>query len=173
MMLLSLDLEMNQPSRKIIQIGYAVGDTASREIVYRASHLVNPQEPISDYITQLTGISDDDVSTAGNLSMAYFCLKMIAKKYNCFINPVTWGGGDCRTLREQLPDSEEWVFGRREIDAKTIFVTRQIANNTGFKGGLKRSMKRLGMNFDGRPHNAEDDAYNTLKFYFMLMDLIN
>ena len=60
---LALDLELNQPSGKIIQVGVAIGDKNTRfeDYVVRKWY-INPQEPISEFITDLTGITDADIS---------------------------------------------------------------------------------------------------------------
>jgi len=53
MKLTSLDLEMNQPSGKIIQIGAVVGDTATGEVSHRLRIYVNPGESVAQMITDL------------------------------------------------------------------------------------------------------------------------
>ena len=56
---LALDLELNQPSGKIIQVGIAIGDKNTRfeDYVVRKWY-IDPQEPISEFINDLTGITD-------------------------------------------------------------------------------------------------------------------
>ena len=183
---LALDLELNQPSNKIIQIGACVGDIETREILDTFSVFVNPNEELGycnggendgKTITDLTGITQSDVDNGVNLREAYLQLLDFSKDYNCFINPVTWGGGDSEEIRRQLyedPNNSDipWAFGRRWIDAKTLFVSWRFANGEPIKGGLARSMLKLGLQFQGRKHDAEDDAINTLLVYFKLLDLL-
>ena len=59
---LALDLELNQPSGKIIQVGVAIGDKNTRfeDYVVRKWY-IDPQEPISEFINDLTGITDADI----------------------------------------------------------------------------------------------------------------
>jgi len=86
------------------------------------------------------------------------------------LNPITWGGGDTETLREQLQlDREQWLFGRRWLDAKTLFVAWRMAQGRELQGGLGRSMTKLGLAFEGRQHNAIDDAENTFRIYRALL----
>jgi len=183
---LSLDLELNQPSNKIIQIGACVGDIETGEIVDRFSIFVNPHEELgycdggensSKTITDLTGITQDQVDNGVELREAYLQLVEFAKKYETFINPITWGGGDSEAIRQQLyadPYNQNlsWIFGRRWIDAKTLFVSWRFANNEPIKGGLARSMLKLGLKFEGRKHDAEDDAVNTFRIYVKLLELL-
>ncbi len=57
----ALDLEYNQPSGTIIQVGVAIGSASQsqHEYVVRRWDL-KVDEPISEFITQLTGITDED-----------------------------------------------------------------------------------------------------------------
>ena len=176
MKLTCLDLEMNQPSGKIIQIGAVVGDTMSGVISQRLRIYVNPGEPITEFITGLCGITQEQIDNEGvSLEAAYNVLKDFHNKHATFINPLTWGGGDSQELYDQLdPDArKDWCFGRRWIDAKTVMVSRMIAKQDRVEsGGLNSSMKKLGLKFQGRKHDAQDDAENTFKIYYHMLQMI-
>ena len=176
MKLTSLDLEMNQPSGKIVQIGAVVGDTDTGEITQRLRIYVNPGEPIVPFITELCGITQEQIDNDGMpLDDAYQILKDFHRKYTEFLNPITWGGGDSAEVREQLSPAarEDWCFGRRWIDAKTLVVSRMIGKeNKVYSGGLGTAMKRFGLKFDGRKHDAQDDAENTFKIYHHMLYLM-
>ena len=172
MKLTCLDLEMNQPSGKIVQIGAVVGDTQTGEIVDRLRIYVNPGEPIAEFITELCGITQEQIDTQGvSIDEAYTILKKFHKQAN-FINPVSWGGGDSQEIYDQLSEEtrKSWCFGRRWIDAKTVFVSQMIAHqNRVDSSGLAASMKRVGLQFVGKQHDAQDDAENTFKMYQHLL----
>src|SRR5260370_816368 len=105
MIVLSLDLEMNQPSENIIQIGAVTGDILTGEITGRCTLLVKlPEgEVVSPFITNLTGIEQSDLDQFGmTLEEAYEQLKDFMKASGAFLNPITWGGGDSAFLRAQL-----------------------------------------------------------------------
>jgi inhibitor of KinA sporulation pathway (predicted exonuclease) len=174
MKLLSLDLEMNQPSGKIIQVGAAVGDTDTNTVLETLSVMVNPYEQLNPYIIDLTAITQEQVDNGVTLRSAYDQLVELQKKHNCFMNPLTWGGGDSIELKNQLiadnPDQYiDWAFGRRWIDVKTVFITYQLANGGKMQGGLAKSMTKLGLAFKGKKHNALDDAVNTFRIYMALL----
>lgn len=171
MNLLSLDLEMEQPSGNIIQIGYVIGDPLTGEIVHRRSILVRQEEPLSEFIQALTGLTDEDNKMEGiSLEGAYRWLQNDLALYPCFINPLTWGGGDTTALREQLEMGEDrFIFGRRWIDVKTVFIAQQMAKGLPFVGGLRKSMNRVGCRFEGRAHDALVDAENTFRMYSYLL----
>ncbi len=175
-LLISLDLEMNQPSRKIIQIGAVLGNVKTGVIVSRFESKVNPGEPLDPRIVDLTKITQCEVDAAPALAEAYveLCRWMAPYEGERVMNPVTWAGGDTETLRGELGLSEErWPFGRRWIDAKTLFIAWRMAQGRATEGGLARSMTKLGLAFSGQKHNARDDAENTFRIYCALVRQFN
>lgn len=163
-------MEFNQPSQTIIQVGVVIGNLTTGEILDRYQECVYTEEQINPYITQLTGINQDDVTLGKFLPEIYEDLKVLHDKYNCFRNALTWGGGDSDYLRKGLGlDEDNFLFGRRWIDAKTLFVSRCFASDQKHQSGLAKSMSRLGMKFIGTKHQAEDDAYNTFLIYRRLL----
>lgn len=167
--LVALDLEMNQPSGAIIQVGLAVGDLQTGACLGMLDVLVRPNEPLAPYIVELCGITDamldaDGVSLAqAHARMLQFLAPFAATRQ---LNPLTWGGGDSDTLRRQLgEDGETWTFGRRWIDTKTVYMAWQHAHGRDAKGGLRSSMKQMGLKFEGRAHTAAADAWNTFRMY--------
>ena len=179
--LFALDLEMNQPSGNIIQIGAAVGnedrtvDTFSQVINLK---LLYPKEDITEYIESLTGITNKRMNEEGVfLNEGYKNLVSFYMKYKdslSYPNPLTWGGGDTLVLKKQVEaigsNDMEWPFGRRWHDVKTLFVSYRMATGQKTQSGLARAMVKLGMNFDGKKHDATDDAANTIRIYFKLLE---
>jgi inhibitor of KinA sporulation pathway (predicted exonuclease) len=176
MKLTVLDLEHNQPSGKIIQIGAVVGDTQTGEVTHRLRIYVDQREPISPAITDLCGITQAQIDEQGiGIDDAYIQLKQWHRQHSEFMNPVTWGGGDSEYLKLQLNQSsrEDWCFGRRWIDAKTLVVSQMIAReNSVYSGGLASAMKRFNMKFQGQKHDAQDDAENTWRIYYQMLYLM-
>lgn len=173
MNILTLDLENNQPSGSIIQVGYCIGNLESGAILDTGSHLVRLPFPelLADRIVDLCGIRPMDLFTGGiDLMDAYQIMAQKHREYECLMNPVTWGGGDSETLRKQLAmENDSWLFGRRWFDTKTLFVTRQLALGLPYQGGLARSMTKVGLKFEGRKHDARDDAINTWRMFMALV----
>jgi inhibitor of KinA sporulation pathway (predicted exonuclease) len=166
--LLSLDLEFNQPSGRIIQIGAAIGDLATLKVERTLSALVKLEEALAPEISKLTGIQEVELIREGNsLSEAFDKLRAFAQGEDLVQNPVTWGGPDGEELREQLGLSlDGWMFGRRWLDVKTLHAANSLAAGLSAKGGLARSMLQYNLRFEGRKHNAKDDAVNTLRLFF-------
>ena len=168
---IALDLEMNQPSGKVIEVGVAIGNVTDGILEMR-NWYVDPQEPIEEYITQLTGIDDERISSSAvPLSQVAEDLSSLVTKYSCFVNPVQWGGGDTAILLKEFRLAEIPFphFGRREIDVKTVCGYLSMVEGRKPSGGLKSYLGRHGLSFVGTPHRAGDDARNTLELWFTLM----
>lgn len=172
----TLDLEMNQPSRKIIQIGACVGNIRTGQIYEKISLFVNPQETLQPFITDLTKITQEDVDNGYTLEEAYRKLQKMHENYGAFVNVITWGGGDSIELLTQLQQEnsnfEGWCFGRRWIDTKTLYVSWRLANGKHVQGGLAKAMTKVDLRFEGQKHNATDDAVNTFRLYLKMLELL-
>lgn len=168
---LALDLELNQPSGKLIEVGVCVGDIQTTFSNWEVkSWLLDPQEEISPFITELTGITNQDISEkAVPLSQMVVELTELIEKHKPFVNPVTWGGGDTTALLELINSTGESFpyFGRRWIDVKTVFTFLKMTSPNGFnhKMGLKSALQSMGLTFAGTAHRASPDAMNTLRLW--------
>ena len=177
---IALDLELNNapdnstPNPKIIQVGIAIGniDMTPDQYITRKWYL-DPNEPIYPFITQLTGITNEDIR---NYSVSHSqCaseLSNLIMEYQPFTNPVTWGGGDSQELLFEFRDRDIRFpcFGRRWIDVKTIFTYLIWAKgkNTA-KSSLNSALQSFKMKFIGEQHRADDDALNTLALFFKML----
>lgn len=185
MIVMALDLEMNkkevinlqtgktETTCKIIEVGVTVGETTTGEVLETLSVIVNPHEELAPFIIELTSIQQEDVDNGVSLLEAYEQVKALHKKYNCFCNPVVWGQGDPELLKTQLGSVVPgWIFGRRHIDTKTLYVSYRIANGSPIQGGLAKAMTKFGLAFKGKKHRAVDDSLNTFVFYCHLIKLL-
>jgi inhibitor of KinA sporulation pathway (predicted exonuclease) len=180
---LVLDLELNQPSNKIIEIGIVIADIYRKEIMHKESIYVKIDEPLNPYIIDLTGITEEILESQGvDLLTAAKRIRAIQDEFKPFINPVTWGQGDKKALEEQvraqLNDYEEnkefndalkIQMGRREVDVKTLYVAYRLANKQRPQGGLAKALRHMNQNFKGKKHSARDDAENT---YYMFLEML-
>ena len=175
---LALDLELNNapdgltPNPSIIQVGVTIGSARqlpSEWIVKKWFVKVN--EPIYPFITELTGITTDDVKNGLQHYDIANELDKLIKDNNVFVNPVTWGGGDASELKA---DFERWGvefnnFGRRWIDVKTLHTLNMLARGKKPNGGLSSALSVYDLIFEGKEHRADIDAYNTLKLFFEIL----
>ena len=175
---LALDLELNNapdgltPNPSIIQVGVTIGSARqlpSEWIVKKWFVKVN--EPIYPFITELTGITTDDVKNGLQHYDIANELDRLIKDNDVFVNPVTWGGGDASELKA---DFERWGvefnnFGRRWIDVKTLHTLNMLARGKKPNGGLSSALSVYDLIFEGKEHRADIDAYNTLKLFFEIL----
>jgi inhibitor of KinA sporulation pathway (predicted exonuclease) len=132
-------------------------------------------EALAPEIVKLCGIKQADVDSAPDIKEAYRQLTIWLKPYagQRSLNPLTWGGGDSEDLRQAVgvdrEDRDSWVFGRRWLDVKAVYIAWRAAHQRPGDGGLARSMSKLGLAFRGRRHNALDDAENTFAVYVALL----
>jgi inhibitor of KinA sporulation pathway (predicted exonuclease) len=172
MKLLSLDLEMNQPSGKVIQVGACVFRKKDGAIIDKFMVYVNPGEKLDKQIVELTGITQNKVDTEGySCKEAYFKLKQFAQKHKVLKNPLVWGSGswdDSAHLYKEANPGEPNFMGHRVWDVKTLYQMYRFENGLSIKGGLAAAMEELGLTFEGKNHNALFDAINTVKIYKFL-----
>jgi inhibitor of KinA sporulation pathway (predicted exonuclease)/5'(3')-deoxyribonucleotidase len=174
---MSIDIELNQLSEpKVIEIGAVVFKSHNGEVLDTFQTYVYPNEPITEFIINLTGITDDKVQGAPSIQEAYFKLKEFHEKHKCFQNPVLWGSGvrnDSNSIWQEAKVEEPNFMGFRVIDAKTIYQSLRIYQNNKVKAGLKAACEELGIGWDpkyGKEHGALSDAYNTYRVWFHIMD---
>ena len=161
-----IDLEMNKPSGKIIQLGYVIGNVRKSEVIKSVNINVNPGEPIDPYITDLTGINQADADSGLSLMEAYGIMCADIKRHNPTTTCVQWGSGDSYYLKKELGlSSEEYIFRTRVFDVKALFQMQQMFLNKSVAMGLGSACKEMGIEFEGTAHNALADATNTFKIF--------
>jgi len=185
----SIDLELNQPSNKVISIGAVIGDIVTGEIIAEFHEYVKIDEPLCTDakicdIPKLTGITEEILENEGiTLIEAYEKLVEFHKQSH-YVNALTWGYNDCAQLRTDLervgmqlhggfhnPSKlPVFCFGRRHFDCKQRFQEQCMLEGKTIQGGLKKALKRCGLTFNGQSHNALYDALNTFVLYNYLLN---
>jgi len=158
---------------KIIQVGVSIGSPLRPDDIRTFSWYINPEQEISPFISNLTGITDEIIKekAVSHETLAEE-LGALLTVNECFVNPITWGGGDAVELLQEFRDRniDFPFFGRRIVDVKTIYVFLEQVNGRSPSGGLSKAMNRYKCPFIGESHRADNDAYNTLRFYFHLLN---
>lgn len=170
----SLDLELAQPSERIIEVGVTVGNLYERTILASKSFFVNPHEELSPFIKDLCHIEQATVDAAPDLIDAYNDMAEFLKPFNVHRMMITWGAGDGWQLRSQLNrcgKPYEWAFGRTEMNVKNLIQAQLMAQGQRIQGGLAKSMTKFGLTFKGTKHVAKDDSLNTLLLFYRYLDL--
>lgn len=167
--LISIDLEMNQPSNKIIQLGYVIFNVRTGRLLTSKCININPKEPLDPYIITLTNLTDEILASGTTLSDGYSSLLADMAQYNVSRTCVQWGAGDARLLQTQLGIStKDYIFRGRTFDVKSMFQVHGMFLNTNYVMGLGKACETLGLPFQGTQHNAMDDALNTKEVFMYL-----
>ena len=169
MNLICLDLEMNQPSNKIIELGYVIFNAKTGNQLLARSLVINPQEPINPDIITLTGLDDEKCASGTTLSTGYDVMCRDMARFNVSHTPVQWGAGDAHTLRTQLElSAKDYIFRTRTFDVKSLFQIHQLYSGGKVVMGLEPAVETLGLTFQGKPHRAVNDAINTKNVFVAL-----
>lgn len=155
-----IDLEMNQPSGSIIQIGAVCYDIRQSREISTYLETVNPGEQISEYITGLTGITQAEVDSCSPLPEVAARFAAWAREVGTGKLLAAWGS-DCYYLKQRV--SPEHYIWSRALDLKQMSTVMQAALPGKSGGGLSTQMTRLGLEFEGKAHNALTDARNTVR----------
>lgn len=167
--LVVVDLEANQPSNKIIEIG-AVKVTRDGSIhPNQFSSFVYLDEPLNPEVAKLTGISEMNLInlSAPNFSDAMTTFKEWALSESKNIVLASWGNWDIPLLRSACRQCDiEYPFRGKSIDIKSIAVWVGLV--TGIKtggDGLGTVIRAWNLEFVGPRHRATADAWNTANLF--------
>lgn len=166
--LIVLDLELNQPSRLIIEIG-AVKLLRNGEISrdnFRA--FVRTREPVDKDVSILTGITDTLLEDYGlDFQKAIVALSEWASSETKNICFAGWGGDFHWLLSECESDGVKWPLRFKNYDVKSMVFWASVERGLKFSSdGLGTMMSLYGLEWDshyGKQHDALADAWNTAK----------
>ena len=170
-----------QQHNNIIQIGAVYlkkDESGSYQIVDRFDSLVKPEgEEISPFITELTGISNQQVENAPAFREAGEKFRLWATNHGNIKRTrlCAWGTHfDLPLLRKSYEKCGiEYPFPGGGYDIKSWAVLWMILNNHSEKMGIQEAGKLMGIPFEGRLHNAMADAeYTALIALRILTDLV-
>jgi inhibitor of KinA sporulation pathway (predicted exonuclease) len=174
----SLDLELEQPytnpqtpdsklkMQQIIQIGVVFFNSITSEVLHKQKWYINIEVPLSSFIKTLTDITDEQLQNGTTTKQAYNELLDLIEKYEARRRPVTWGSGDLQALQSEVDD---YRLGRSESNVKALWQDVAPLLGINGRGGLGRSMDKMGLKFKGRAHDALNDAENTMYVYLELL----
>ena len=144
---LAIDLEMNQPSGTIIQVGVYIFNDKGEEL--QSSRIyINSGETLNPEIATLTGIKQEQLDNGISLVSAFEQIKWLRDNYKCAKQPVVWGAAysndshlfwkQTYKFTEEQIMSRTWEggnpLGHRIIDVKSLWQTYCIFNGGSIKG---------------------------------------
>jgi len=186
----AFDLEFEQPQGKVnkagvvevtdsetekelgIEVGAAVFDTKTGEIIGTFEGFVNNNIKLSTFIRNLTNITQEQVDGGKTLREVMKDLDKWLKSHGIFRQPVCWGI-DAEILREECMCNKtngniKWQYGKGYMNVKTVFQMYMEQQGKHYGGGIANSMETLGLKFEGVEHRAVTDAINTARMYVEL-----
>jgi inhibitor of KinA sporulation pathway (predicted exonuclease) len=161
-----IDFEILQSDKpEIVQVGISVVNLELHEIVKKTGFFVKPvrKEYYNEDFFQLTGISQRSIIKGHSLKEA---VKILSVKYGLSSRPFVCFGRDWKQILDECADKG------LKIEIKHIFdiaLYLNLINKTEKKISLAYALKKYDIEFEGRPHNAESDAFNTAKLFLKLM----
>ena len=149
---------------RVIQISYIKVSPNGQE--ERGNELINPEKPIDPFITQLTGISNEDVKDKPTFKM--LAAKLAEKFAGCDFAGFNSNNFDIPLLAEEFLRADiDFDFSKcRLIDACTIFrkmERRNLAAAYKFYCGKK-------MEEDFEAHRADEDTEATYRVLMGQLD---
>ena len=159
MNILSVDLELD--GLEIIQVGFSTNEDHFPKydwMVYKRD--------LSEHFINLTGISQIENYKFGyskeqvNIGITQFIQEY---KPNLVID---WGANDFHQMKKYFDLKFPYI---PHVDVKSIYSFLQIAKKKNYRGKLQGAMAQYKLKFSGRPHRADVDAYNTLRFFNELL----
>lgn len=168
----AFDLEMNQPSNKIIQIGWCIFDENGFETPKQI--YVKIEEELNPEIIKLCHIDLNEYqANAVSFELAYLLFRGDCEINQVSKQPVVWGGGDLKLLQKsynEIIGLNDFYLGRTELNIKNIHQAFMESKGLKTQGGLAKSMTKWGLNFAGTKHQAHWDAYNTARLYIKMLE---
>jgi len=146
--------------QEILEIGLAEVDLVNGKITNIDSIIIKPESSVvSKFCTKLTTITNEQVEKSGiSLSDAF---KFLSEKYD--LQNICWGSWgkfdkthlsrECKMKNIDFPFSEDYV------DIQKCFS--KTKKNKSRLYSVENALKELGIEFEGIPHRADVDAYNT------------
>ncbi len=147
---------------EIIEIGIVQIDVRSLDILNKKSYLVVPVDyGISDFCTNLTGITSEMIMKDGN-TLKFAINEMVQEFDTQRYQFTSWGDFDrIQFQKECSRKGINYPFNETHTNLKysLAVLTRQ------HQKGVSKMLKFLHMNFEGNPHRGIDDAINIAKMY--------
>lgn len=158
-----------QPREKaeIIQIGIVVLDLKDYSTICEISKYCKPiyYPKLSNFCTELTGITQEHVDSVANLSVEFSRIK---DEYPIIANQkeLLWAawGNDIKWLQDEINKKVFKTKDKIELDPRLINI-KEHSRSFGFPAGLSKCLEKLNINKRLPIHDALVDASNTAEVF--------
>ena len=146
--------------QEILDIGLVEIDLVNKKIIKQDKFLIKPEmSNVSNFCTKLTSITNEQVEKHG-ISL-YKAFSHLDSKYNLKESHWgSWGVFDKTHLTKECKlKGIEFPFSKNHKDIQKCFSKLQQNKNRLYS--VENALKEIGIQFEGTPHRADIDAYNT------------
>lgn len=162
--LIIIDLELacweDKPPGEIIQIGLCLINFTDRTMRHNGFYVRPKQDEISEFCTNLTGITPDILKRLGHPLNETF--NAIQKHYPLKSVPIgAWGNDFQKCLDQNIHDP----LGS---DRLNLAIVHAYMNRLSKSVGLDEALDMAHLKFIGKKHDAADDAFNLGKLMLHL-----
>jgi DNA polymerase III epsilon subunit-like protein len=171
--LISVDLETaGDPGHRIVEIG-AVRIDRDYRITDRWSSLVDGR-PLDDKVVKIHGITADMLAGKPTFAEVHSAFDEWCQKSDYYVL-APWGAYfDIPVLRaEYRRCGVKYPHRGEAFDLKTIVWQDLIKRGFPAKScKVERALQLMGLQFEGTPHRAPDDAYNEARAYLAALRIL-
>ena len=126
----------------------------------------NPR--LSAYCMELTGITQDQVNKAKRFESVFTDFQEWMETHDQPQLICTWGAKDMVIIRDECKVHDmDCSFLPHSINLKAQFASM---HQLGKEIGLLKALDSAGIEFEGSPHRAIDDAFNTTRLFLQYLD---
>ncbi len=123
---------------------------------------------LSAYCVELTGIRQEQVDKARRFGAVIHAFQDWLETIDHPQLLCTWGGRDGEIIRDECFRHEvDPAFLPPGINLKAQYARMHRLPR---EAGLLKALEHQGLEFEGSPHRALDDAFNTVKLFIQLLD---
>lgn len=123
---------------------------------------------LSTYCLELTGIKQEQVSKARHFNKVFPEFQEWLEGHDQPMLLCTWGEKDMVIIRNECRTHDiDDSFLPKSINLKTQYAS---IHQLGREVGLQKALEYSQIEFEGSPHRAIDDAYNTTTLFLQYLD---
>jgi inhibitor of KinA sporulation pathway (predicted exonuclease) len=123
---------------------------------------------LSAYCLELTGITQDQINKAKRFESVFSDFQEWIENQDQPQLICTWGNKDMPIIREEcITHDLDCSFLPQSINLKAQFAS---IFQLGKEIGLQKALELSEIEFEGSPHRANDDAYNTARLFLRYLD---
>ena len=160
---------MNRTPEIIELAAYSVN--GYRDWIDRFQRFIKPtaHPRLSHYCLELTGITQDQINKSKRFDKVFPDFQEWLEAHDQPQLICTWGSKDLSMIRDECRTHDiDDSFIPKSINLKAQYASIQRLSR---EVGLQKALEYSSLEFEGSPHRAVDDAFNTAKLFLQYLDL--